>query len=329
MSNQTNESDYDAIIALLDRDFAAFYAKDFEAMQDCWVHAPTTCRWGWSSRTGMIARVGWSAIGERMQVLMRDSPAASANVLRRENLHVHIDHDTAWVTFDQVGDDRGDWQMDMPGLSHDMRVLQRVDGKWKIAFMLFLNRVQEETGGPLFRVDAKGKVLWCNAAAREMDPGAFGLALVRGHIRATQKVANQALLAAFNWGGTVDALDGKRSALPVVLENQEDNTSHIGWVLAESGLIQLSINDVTISAERLEAAALIYLLSPAQTKIAGQILIGNSMSEAASNLGISVTTARTQLQRMFEKVGVRTQVSLVRALLACAVPTTMTTRLGG
>jgi hypothetical protein len=168
MTELTSDPDYDEIIALLDRDFAAFYAKDFEAMQACWIDSPATCRWGWSSRTGMIARRGWTAIGERMQVLMRDSPVARPNALRRENLHIHIDHDTAWVSFDQMGDDFGDWQMDMPGLCHEMRVLQREGGKWKIAFMLFLNRVQEETGGPLFRIDAKGKILWSNKTAREI-----------------------------------------------------------------------------------------------------------------------------------------------------------------
>src|SRR5262245_58739978 len=40
----------------------------------------------------------------------------------------------------------------------------------------------------------------------------------------------------------------------------------------------------------------------------------------ADHLGVSVTTARTQLQRMFEKTGARSQPALVRALLSFPSP---------
>ncbi|MEO6013241.1 MAG: LuxR C-terminal-related transcriptional regulator [Devosia sp.] len=314
------ETDKAAIVALLDREFAAFYRKDFAAMEHCWLDSPTTCRWGWSSRGGLIARIGWTAIGTRMRQLMQESPQPSGNVVRRENLDIHVDRDTAWLTFEQYGDDTGNRQMDMPGLCHEMRVLERHDGEWKIVFLLFLNRVQEETGSPLLRVDKTGKVLWCNQSAREMPAGAFGLVITNSRIRATSKEGNLRLQAALQWAASLDQLDGNRSALPVVIEDAEGECAHICWVLAESGLIQISVNDTGISDERSTAAALIYGITPAQLQVMRAILAGHSLVQAAEKLGISINTARTHMRRMFEKVGVRTQASLVRALLSSAAP---------
>jgi DNA-binding CsgD family transcriptional regulator len=87
-----------------------------------------------------------------------------------------------------------------------------------------------------------------------------------------------------------------------------------------SGSVVVSINDLMFAQDRIEAAAVVYGLSPSQQSIAEQIIAGQDLVRAASNLGVSVTTARTQLQRMFEKTGVRSQPALVRALLSVVSP---------
>ena len=46
------------------------------------------------------------------------------------------------------------------------------------------------------------------------------------------------------------------------------------------------------------------------------LLEGLALADAAERDGVSLSTAKTQLQRIFDKVGVRTQPALVRALLA-------------
>lgn len=55
-------------------------------------------------------------------------------------------------------------------------------------------------------------------------------------------------------------------------------------------------------------ARAVYGLSPAQTRLAHLIVDGQNLNEAAEVYQVSVNTLRTQLQRMFDKTGVRSQV---------------------
>jgi hypothetical protein len=44
------------------------------------------------------------------------------------------------VTFDQYGTDIGESLLDIPGLSHETRFLEKQDGQWKI---VYLGRLQQ------------------------------------------------------------------------------------------------------------------------------------------------------------------------------------------
>lgn len=44
----------------------------------------------------------------------------------------------AWVTFDQYGKDTNDPTFDMPGLSRETRILEKINGKWKIVYVGWL-----------------------------------------------------------------------------------------------------------------------------------------------------------------------------------------------
>lgn len=57
-----------------------------------------------------------------------------------------------------------------------------------------------------------------------------------------------------------------------------------------------------------------YGLTPAETRLASELLNDRTVEEAAQILGISINTARTQLTRLFEKTGTRRQPELVRRL---------------
>ena len=82
------------------------------------------------------------------------------------------------------------------------------------------------------------------------------------------------------------------------------------------------LGDEDTIERRLAAASLIYGITPAQRKLAGYVVAGMDVVEAAGEMSISVTTARTHLQRMYEKTGVRSQAALVRTLLSVAVSLT-------
>lgn len=59
----------------------------------------------------------------------------------------------------------------------------------------------------------------------------------------------------------------------------------------------------------------LYGLTPAEARLTDRLLRGRSLTRAASDLGISVHTARTHLKRVFAKTGTHRQAELVRRCL--------------
>ncbi|PYP99734.1 MAG: hypothetical protein DMF82_23980, partial [Acidobacteria bacterium] len=60
------EKEKAAIIEVIERQAAAFWAKDFQRWADTWVQAPHIRRLGWSAAGGVVSVEGWEAIGARM-----------------------------------------------------------------------------------------------------------------------------------------------------------------------------------------------------------------------------------------------------------------------
>lgn len=94
----------------------------------------------------------------------------------------------------------------------------------------------------------------------------------------------------------------------------------VWWVLAGDGAIVFSMGSADFNEKRMDAAAAVFGLSPAQKQLASQIAEGKSLPEIADVMKITANTARTHLDRIYEKVGVRTQPALVRVLLSTASP---------
>jgi pSer/pThr/pTyr-binding forkhead associated (FHA) protein len=59
----------------------------------------------------------------------------------------------------------------------------------------------------------------------------------------------------------------------------------------------------------------LYGLTPAETRLTGELLQGYTLEEAAEELGISLQTGRTHLRHIFAKTGTRRQSELLRLLL--------------
>jgi DNA-binding CsgD family transcriptional regulator len=53
-----------------------------------------------------------------------------------------------------------------------------------------------------------------------------------------------------------------------------------------------------------------YGLTPAETRLLESLLAGRNFAETATSLGIALTTAKTHLDRIFQKTGVRRQAEL-------------------
>jgi hypothetical protein len=83
-----------------------------------------------------------------MKKSMADSPApnGTAAELVREDWNFRIYGDVAWVTFEQHGVSTGEPRVDMPGLSHETRILEKHDGRWRVAYLGYLLAGSLDTG---------------------------------------------------------------------------------------------------------------------------------------------------------------------------------------
>jgi hypothetical protein len=136
----THSPDQQAVMQVITAETNAFWMKDFPAWADCWLHSPTIRMMGWWARGGISITEGWDSLSSRITQLMQDNPAPQpeAAKVRREKINIRITDQMAWVTFEQYGADTGEPDMDMPGLSHETRVLEKHDGGWKLVYVGWL-----------------------------------------------------------------------------------------------------------------------------------------------------------------------------------------------
>lgn len=317
----------EAIMAVVRAEHVAFWMRDFDAYARCHLHAPHTWWWSYWRHGGIAIRHGWDEIGERsrqsMEAFVGSSPSY-AHESTWENVVVRVSGDLAWATYQMRYPSSDGPFRDLRGttsVAHELRVLERHDGAWKIALVSVMVPGLDQLGGPVLQLDLDGRVLWmsgdADAALNEDDD----LVIRNGRLRIRDAAADARLQAAIQWAAKIDRfLMARRGAMPIVIDAGEGLPTKIWWVIAESGMILFLFGSARLAEERLEEAAVVFGLSPSQLRLAQRIVEGLSLVEIAEAGGVSVNTARTHLKRMFEKVGVHSQPALVRVLLSVAAP---------
>ncbi len=219
------ESDRQAILRLIEDETAAFWNKDWEAFEKCWVHEPYLRRVGWWSLGGVTYREGWEEFARLVQARFRDNPEPnrSAVEVRRENFNIRVGTDMAWVTYDQYAPDTGEPDMDMPGLSRETLFLEKHDGAWRFAYSCYLFRSVHQESAPLLQVDKAGVVVWRNAgAARELARGC-GLEMRARRLHATRRDDDARLQGALRWAASLaEDLESRRGLVPIVMQADAD-----------------------------------------------------------------------------------------------------------
>lgn len=128
-------SDQEAIMLLVERESQAFWDKDFQAYADCWAHEDYIRTMGWWAAGGITVIEGWSERGSRTKKFMDENPEINPQNPVRKNINIRLGKDMAWITFDQYGKDTNDPVFDMPGLSRETRILEKINGQWKIVYL--------------------------------------------------------------------------------------------------------------------------------------------------------------------------------------------------
>jgi DNA-binding CsgD family transcriptional regulator len=312
------------LLELIHRNRIAVWMQDYELYQSCFVHAPYATRWNASRRTGIFVRESWDEISDRLRIMFATEPQmkipANAYETTVENLVLRVDGNIAWARFNQR----------YPGIpsrvhnraySREIRIFERHDGRWKIAFLGYLDDEPGPDDRVFIELDPTGRIIWQGQAAARIVADDRDFTVRGGHLQFRDTAADRRLQAAIRWAAERDKsfLPG-RGAVPIVLEGGQGVPAKVWWVIADGDKIWFSLGDPRLNDARLAAASAIYGLSPAQQKVAGLIVEGLSLGEIGDRLGISITTTRTHLTRVFDKTGVRTQPALVRVLLSTAAP---------
>jgi DNA-binding CsgD family transcriptional regulator len=310
-----------AILALMHANRIAMWTADFDAWRECFVHADYTTRMGWWRLGGVFVRRGWEELSARVT---RDHPGRRDDYAFEtliQNVNIRVTGDVAWAVYEQVYPGYDLEGHDGPSLIHEMRVFERHDGQWKIALLGFLDGNAGLPGAATVRLAPDGTVLWFSAAAAELLADNDDLVLRGNRLRFRNSRVDAKFRAALAWAASLDdGLMSRHGALPLVVEAGEGLPMTVYWVAVDAGTIFLSIGAGRIGEKRLEMAAAIYGLSPAQKQVAALIAEGLSLTDIAQRMGITANTARTHLNRIFHKTGVHTQPALVRILLSAIAP---------
>ena len=314
------------ILDLIHRNRIAVWMQDYDAYADCFVHAAYTTRWNASHINGIFIRAGWDDISKRVREMFAAMPGlkveANAHKTTVENLMLRIQGDVAWATFDQrYPGVVTPFNVVSRGLTHEMRVFERHDGRWKIAFLGYLDEDASLPGRMMALLDPEGRLLWQTAAAIQGFEDDDDLVIRNGRLRVRDRRIDERLQAAIGWAAARDhgyLLD--RGALPIVCPAGDNVPAKVWWIIADSDKIWFSFGEPGLTEARLSAAAAVFGLSTTQQQVAALVAKGLALTDIALKLGITANTARTHLDRIFDKVGVRTQAALVRVLLSTAAP---------
>jgi DNA-binding CsgD family transcriptional regulator len=313
-------NDVETIWQTLNIENAAWWMRDFNTYASCFLQSPRFRFHAWVREEGMTIRTGWDSIAKHtLEDITRDpipNPYfAFENTI--ENRNITVIGDMAWCTHNLVFQTADLPGFRGPGVEDNVRVFERHNGKWLTAFHGFFNLNFGQTDAPLWEVDHAGTVIWQNPAAKVYIAGDNDAVIRGGKLHLRDQQSNEKLAEAIAKIADLDyGFLSRLRSMPVVADAGHDLPATVWWVVAEHGKLTVSFNDQPLLLARLDTASRAFGLSPAQHRLASALVEGMPLTDVAEREGVSLSTAKTQLQRVFDKVGVRTQPALVRALLA-------------
>ena len=176
-------------------------------------------------------------------------------------------------------------------------------------------------------VGADGRLKFLNAAARRLLARRDGLAMERHGLRAATPALSCQLLAALQQAARVRD-GGWTMREPAFLLQRPSGRTSLRVVVVPAGLTERGIGaDVGAAAAVFvtdpdagvvdDQTALVRLfgLTPAEARVAGCLLRGETVDSTADALALTRNTVRSHLKRVLEKAGVRSQAQFVGLVL--------------
>lgn len=313
------DDDRSAILSVIEDETNAYIRRDYDAWDKCWCEGPEIRRIHSHVQTGVMVVEGDQIRSQMRRYMTGPISQTVKKAVERTNLNVVINGNMAWVTYDQSSEYLCS-PIDMTGQFHELKILHKVDGLWKIACIVGTERGFDEAQAPLIEVDAAGRILWMNDLA-DLRLGPHPLLNIRGdRLMCAVRDKQADLIDALEL--LADVRDRHQTCITegavsraLALGSDDFGRVHICWLILRDERLLITFDDAERLDNQLEAAAEVYGLSKAQQRLARELVEGQDMNAAARALGITANTARTHLQRIYDKTGVRAQSALVRILL--------------
>lgn len=312
--------DVRAITELMAREIEAFWTRDFDAWAACYLQSDRLHSTMMSHELGLDIRRGWDAAVAHVRPHF-ETPFTHVPTWNKVVERVEVVGDCAWLTCRSTSDS-DECMMDE---SHETCVLERHDGDWKIVCSNIMGVRAFTNRDRRIALDAEGRVIGIGQRAEDFIREHPALTIRSDRLHATDAALERDLQAAIVRAGTLHGhfeqaayveMEGQQFAHPLVLE-REDGSGHEVLVLTVCD--QLTYLEFGLSqgvTTRVDSSALAFDLSDSQHRVALGVVAGESLPEIAQGMGISPSTAKTHLQRVYQKTGTNTMTALVRTLLS-------------
>lgn len=238
----SSNDDKAAIIAVIKAEIDAFLRRDLEDLAERWVHSSDSRRMVSVANLGTHVFEGWDAIKANYKHLIEQFPETqSVSRMHWERMNIVVCGDAAWACYDQVGD-KGDDNFEMGGTLHELKIFQRVEGRWKMTCIVGMQRSVDHVVCPLIEIGSDKSVLWMNGPAHEQISNHPFLIISGGRLRARNRIHEKGLQEAVEWASqkvqahwTQEPLG--RLARAVILGESDEAAPLFCWVMVEDGKI--------------------------------------------------------------------------------------------
>ena len=125
------EKEKEAILALITEETNAYHDKDFERFAECYVQNEINIRI-LGGEGEFSYTVGWEKVGSGFKESFENNPDPTPNNEVKKNFKIKVYNDCAWIVFEEEDfNDNGESN----GKGIGTNFLEKVDGKWKIAYL--------------------------------------------------------------------------------------------------------------------------------------------------------------------------------------------------
>jgi DNA-binding CsgD family transcriptional regulator/PAS domain-containing protein len=190
-----------------------------------------------------------------------------------------------------------------------------------------LSSTFESSRAGIILVDERLTILHTNGRAQQMLELGDPIVKVSGRLTLREEMSHNALSAAV--GASQVKTGGRSSGIPT---RRNDGSlllvhtfplkgrairNNIAMRATTAVIVASSAGPIDLDSE---ALALLYDLTPAETRIVGYLVDGLNMSEIAVRLGVAPSTVKTHVLRIYEKTGTHRQAELAALMRSISVP---------